>query len=71
MFLLYPSIKHIIDTHSAPSVNVHAVYTGREMAMPVVRLLSGTASWNNIEEREEPVPKCEKMVECGNLIFIP
>lgn len=70
MFLLYFSIKYIIDTYFAFFVSVYVVYIGREMAMLVVRLFSGIVFWNNIEEREEFVFKCEKMVECGNLIFI-
>lgn len=35
MSLLYTSIKLIIDTHSAPTVHVHAIHTGREMMMSV------------------------------------
>lgn len=72
MFLLYTIIKHIVDTHCTYStVHLHAIYTGRVMVASVLRLLSVTASWNNIEERKEPMPKCEKTVECGNLSFIP
>lgn len=62
--LLYTIVKHRVDTYStycACLCHVHSKGNGRS----VVRLLSVTASWNNIEERKEPMPRCEKTGECA------
>lgn len=71
MFPVHSSIKHMVGAHSTPTMNVYSIHTGREMVMLAVILVSVTASWNNIEEREESVHKYEKLAECGSPIFIP